>query len=273
MHSFQMLILTGAPALSDFRINKLLAAVRSRHPAVQSLTARFVHFAQVRRALRDEERKVLDALLTYGPRVASRGSSVESGTSRPRIVVIPRPGTISPWSSKATDIAHVCGLESVERIERGLFYELRSVEPLGRSELSAIAPVLYDRMTESAVFDFADAAQLFAHEPPRPLAAIALRERGRAALVEANAVMGLALSEDEIDYLAASFQRLGRDPTDVELMMFAQANSEHCRHKIFNAEWIIDGERQDNSLFAMIRNTHARNPHGVLSAYRDNAAV
>ena len=128
-------------------------------------------------------------------------------------------------------------------------------------------------MTESAVFSFDDAAQLFAHDAPRRLSTIALRARGRDALVEANATLGLALSEDEIDYLAASFQRLGRDPTDVELMMFAQANSEHCRHKIFNAEWVIDGERQPKSLFAMIKNTYARNSRGVLSAYRDNAAV
>ena len=142
-----------------------------------------------------------------------------------------------------------------------------------QQQLRAIAPALYDRMTEAAIFSLDEAAQLFVHEQPRPLNTVALRARGRAALVEANRTLGLALSDDEIDYLAASFTRLERDPTDVELMMFAQANSEHCRHKIFNAQWVIDGERQPKSLFAMIKNTYARNSRGVLSAYRDNAAV
>jgi phosphoribosylformylglycinamidine synthase len=268
-----MLTLPGAPALSDFRINKLLAAVRLRHPAVESLTARFVHFVQTHRALSADERRVLEALLTYGPRLSGEPRASSAQQPANVVIVIPRPGTISPWSSKATDIARVCGLEGIERVERGVAYELRAPASLTRETLGAVAPALYDRMTESAVFSFDDAAQLFAHDAPRRLSTIALRVRGRDALVEANATLGLALSEDEIDYLAASFQRLGRDPTDVELMMFAQANSEHCRHKIFNAEWVIDGERQPKSLFAMIKNTYARNSRGVLSAYRDNAAV
>jgi phosphoribosylformylglycinamidine synthase len=265
-----MLILLGAPALSDFRTTRLLAAVTARGHALESLTARFVHFVQARRDLSADEQRILAALLTYGPRDPQGGAPALP--QRP-IVVIPRPGTISPWSSKATDIAHVCGLDAIERIERGIAYELRAGRELGQEQLSAIAPALYDRMIEAAIFSLDDAAQLFSHEAPRPLQTVPLRARGRAALVEANESLGLALSDDEIDYLAANFTRLERDPNDIELMMFAQANSEHCRHKIFNADWVIDGERQPKSLFAMIKNTYARNSRGVLSAYRDNAAV
>ncbi len=269
-----MLILPGAPALSDFRTTRLLAAVTARGHAVEHLSARFVHFVQARRDLTAEERRILAALLTYGPRSPDAPAALPSQRpSQGLVVVIPRPGTISPWSSKATDIAHVCGLDAIERIERGIAYELREAGGPTDEQLRAIAPALYDRMTEAAIFSLDDAAQLFVHEPPRPLRSVPLRTRGRAALVEANENLGLALSDDEIDYLAANFTRLERDPNDVELMMFAQANTEHCRHKIFNADWIVDGARQPKSLFAMIKNTHARNPHGVLSAYRDNAAV
>src|SRR5678816_817330 len=263
-----MLILPGAPAHSDFRTTRLLAAVTARGHAVEHLNARFVHFVQVRRPLDSDERRILTALLTYGPRTLD-GETAAALPERP-IVVTPRPGTLSPWSSKATDIAHVCGLDAIERIERGIAYELRAAGRLTQEQLGAIAPALYDRMTEAAIFSLDDAAQLFVHEQPRPLRTIA---RDRSALAAANQSLGLALSEDEIEYLAANFARLERDPTDVELMMFAQANSEHCRHKIFNADWVIDGERQPKSLFAMIKNTYARNSRGVLSAYRDNAAV
>src|SRR4029079_4976371 len=188
------------------------------------------------------------------------------------IVIVPRFGTISPWSSKATDIAHVCGLDAVRRIERGIVWTLCAATPLTRAELEILAAPLFDRMTETALFARADAARLFAHEQTRPLRTVSLAT-GRAALVKANTELGLALSDDEIDYLVKNFAALKRDPTDVELMMFAQANSEHCRHKIFNDDWIIDGQKQPKSLFAMIRNTHAKNPRGVLSAYRDNASV
>jgi phosphoribosylformylglycinamidine synthase len=266
-----MLILPGAPALSDFRTTRLLAAVTARGHAVETLSARFVHFVQSRRDLSANEQRILAALLTYGPRTPD-GVAAAALPRRP-IVVVPRPGTISPWSSKATDIAHVCGLDAIERIERGIAYELRAARELPTEQLQAIAPALYDRMTEAAMLSLDDATQLFAHEAARPLRTVPLRARGRAALVEANESLGLALSDDEIDYLTANFTRLERDPNDVELMMFAQANSEHCRHKIFNADWIIDGERQPKSLFAMIKNTYARNSRGVLSAYRDNAAV
>ena len=266
-----MLTLPGAPALSDFRTARLLASIRTRQAGVQTLRSQFIHFVQTRRELTADERRVLDALLTYGPKLSER--AVDPASKSSRIVIVPRPGTISPWSSKATDIAHVCGLAAIERIERGIAYELHAVSELTQAALREIAPVLYDRMTESALFAIEDAARLFAHDPPRRLRTVPLLARGRAALEEANETLGLALSPDEIDYLVASFQRLERDPTDVELMMFAQANSEHCRHKIFNADWIIDGEPQEKSLFAMIKNTHAKSPSGVLSAYRDNAAV
>ncbi len=187
-------------------------------------------------------------------------------------MVVPRFGTISPWSSKATDIAQVCGLDAVRRIERGIVWRLDSAKKLSREDAPRLAAPLFDRMTETALLERGEAARLFVREKTRPLRTVSLAS-GRDALVAANSELGLALSDDEIDYLVKNFAALGRDPTDVELMMFAQANSEHCRHKIFNADWIIDGERQPKSLFAMIRNTHEKNPRGVLSAYRDNAAV
>ena len=194
------------------------------------------------------------------------------GAATIEITVVPRFGTISPWSSKATDIARVCGLAAVRRIERGIVWGIDTTRELPRDEAARLAAPLFDRMTETALLDRSDAARLFVKEQTRPLRIVSLAS-GRDALVAANTELGLALSDDEIDYLVENFAALGRDPTDVELMMFAQANSEHCRHKIFNADWIIDGERQPKSLFAMIRNTHAKNPQGVLSAYRDNAAV
>ncbi|MGH8299777.1 MAG: phosphoribosylformylglycinamidine synthase, partial [Steroidobacteraceae bacterium] len=264
----RLVILPGAPALSGFRIEKLLARIAAVEPAVTGLAARFMHFAALERPLTDDEQRILQQLLTYGPRTAAASPAGEGE----RLLVVPRQGTISPWSSKATDIAHVCGLAAVERIERGMEYRIAARRPLGPERLAQIAPALLDRMTETALLDAAEASRLFGHSAPRPATRVALAG-GCPALEEANRAMGLALSADEIDYLLASFRQLGRDPTDAELMMFAQANSEHCRHKIFNAHWIIDGREREESLFAMIRYTHARNPQGVLSAYRDNAAV
>jgi len=263
-----MLEIPGAPALSAFRIAKLLDRLTAIEPAVRGLAARFVHFADLERPLTDSERELLGRLLTYGPTLPVDLSAAAGE----RLLIVPRAGTISPWSSKATDIAHVCGLSSVRRVERGIEYRLSAARVLGGAQLRRLAPALFDRMTEMALLDAGEAARLFEHTEPTPLATVSL-SGGRAALVEANEQLGLALSADEIDYLLASFTQLGRDPTDVELMMFAQANSEHCRHKIFNAAWIIDGEPRGESLFAMIRHTHAVSPRGVLSAYRDNAAV
>jgi len=261
-----MLQLPGAPALSAFRIAKLLERLATLEPAVKNLDARFVHFADCERPLSAQEREILQKLLTYGPHLEPASSELVGD----RLLVVPREGTISAWSSKATDIAQVCGLAAVRRLERGIEYRLLDSRPLGPERLAALAPVLFDRMTEMVLFDPEHAVRLFGHSAPKPLARI---EVGRAALERANDELGLALSADEIDYLLASFRKLGREPTDVELMMFAQANSEHCRHKIFNASWIIDGRQREESLFAMIRHTHAQNPQGVLSAYRDNAAV
>ena len=264
-----MLQIPGAPALSAFRIAKLLARLQGLEPSIASLQSRFVHFVDLNRPLQPAEREVLDRLLTYGPRMDTPAARPGDGAS---LLVVPREGTISPWSSKATDIARVCGLDAVQRIERGVLYTVNSKTPLGRERLAALAPELLDRMTEMALFETAAAERLFGHAKPKPLSRVSLAS-GIEALVAANRELGLALSTDEMEYLLTSFNKLGRMPSDVELMMFAQANSEHCRHKIFNADWIIDGRKRDESLFAMIRHTHACSPRGVLSAYRDNAAV
>jgi len=264
-----MIELAGALAVSDFRIAKLRPALEGIHPGIGAITARFVHFVDLARDLDARELELLERLLTYGPREAG---SVPVDPAAVEIVVVPRFGTISPWSSKATDIARVCGLDAVRRIERGIVWRLHGVRKLSPDEAAKLAAPLFDRMTETALLERHDAARLFVKEKTRPLRTISLA-KGRDALVTANSELGLALSDDEIDYLVKNFAALRRDPTDVELMMFAQANSEHCRHKIFNADWLIDGVRQPKSLFAMIRNTHAKNPQGVLSAYRDNAAV
>ena len=264
-----MIELLGASAVSEFRIAKLRPALEALHPGIGAISARFVHFIDVARDLDARERALLERLLTYGPRETS---SSQQELSALEITVVPRFGTISPWASKATDIAHVCGLDAVQRIERGIVWRIETSVNPSREDASRLATPLFDRMTETALLDRRDAARLFVREKARSLRTVSLA-KGRDALVAANSELGLALSDDEIDYLVKNFAELKRDPTDVELMMFAQANSEHCRHKIFNADWIIDGERQPKSLFAMIRNTHAKNPAGVLSAYRDNAAV
>jgi len=266
-----ILSLRGRSALSAFRVAKLLAGIVAVRPAhhVVGISAARQHFVEVSRTLSASERATLERLLTYGPRDA-RGD--EGGTA---LLVVPRPGTISPWSSKATDIAHNCGLAAVNRIERGMLLRVRTENdaPLVDGDRRALLPLIHDRMVEVVLDDERDAERLFTHLPPRPLATIPLLAQGRAALAAANAELGLALADDEIDYLDASFRALGRDPTDVELMMFAQANSEHCRHKIFNADWLIDGAPQPRSLFRMIRDTHAAHPQGTVVAYSDNAAV
>ena len=264
-----MLELEGRAALSAFRIAKLHARLQQLDPRIQAVDSHYVHFIDTQGPLAATEQALLATLLTYGPTApphAPPSGSVQS------LLVVPRAGTISPWSSKATDIAQVCGLQAVRRIERGIRYRLQVAQPLEAPALGAVAALLFDRMTEMVLSSSAQAEQLFADHAPRPVRRIALAS-GRPALEAANAELALALAADEISYLLEAFARLGRDPTDVELMMFAQANSEHCRHKIFNAQWTIDGQRQPKSLFAMIRNTHERAPQGISSAYRDNAAV
>ncbi|MDE2905090.1 MAG: phosphoribosylformylglycinamidine synthase, partial [Acidobacteriota bacterium] len=235
-------------------------------PGVDGVFAEFVHFRLLAAPLDKPARGVVDALLAYGPR---RGLARRVG--EPFCTVIPRPGTISPWSSKATDIFARCGLKAVVRVERGVRWYLAGACP--STLRTSVAAELHDRMTEAVLFD-EDFGVLAAETTPRPLRSIGLGDDPPAALAEANLRLGLALSEDEIDYLGLAYRDLGRDPTDVELMMFAQANSEHCRHKIFNADWTIGTEAQSKSLFGMIRNTYQRtNGEGILSAYADNAAV
>ncbi|MFJ1337299.1 phosphoribosylformylglycinamidine synthase [Pseudomonas caricapapayae] len=260
-----MLILRGAPALSAFRHGKLLEQLSQKVPAVSGLYAEFAHFAEVDGDLTADQQHVLARLLKYGPSVP-----VQEPTGR-LFLVMPRFGTISPWSSKASDIAHNCGLENVQRLERGIAFYVSG--ELSEADAANVADVLHDRMTQVVLNKLEEAGGLFSHAQPKPLTAVDILGGGRAALEKANVELGLALAEDEIDYLVTSFQGLKRNPHDIELMMFAQANSEHCRHKIFNASWDIDGESQEKSLFGMIKNTYQMHNEGVLSAYKDNASV
>src|SRR3984885_12128931 len=268
-----MFSLFGAPALSQFRLDHLLRVLRAQDPRVTALHSRWLHFVDDSRPLADSELELLGKLLTYGPRAELPAHAGQ------RVLVTPRVGTESPWSSKATDIARVCGLDAVKRLERGTGFFIDSAEALGLAEVRQLGAHLHDRMPESIWIEPINASGpiepegLFHGAAARPLRIVSFGEDGHAALGKVNRDWGLALSSEEIDYLVAAFGKLGRDPTDVELMMFAQANSEHCRHKIFNAEFIVDGETLPLSLFAMIRATHERNSAGVLSAYRDNAAV
>jgi len=264
-----MLKLRGGNALSSFRLEKLVQALSSAAPAISHIHAEYRHFTATRRALEAPELAVLEKILTYGP-----ASSVEDPQGE-LFLVVPRLGTISPWSSKATDIASHCGLEAIERIERGVaFYvQKRDGSAVTGQERQALLPLIHDRMTETVLADFDAAEKLFRHFEPTPFKSVDILGQGKGALEQANREMGLALSPDEIDYLVENFTRIGRNPTDVELMMFAQANSEHCRHKIFNADWVIDGEKQEKSLFAMIRNTHEKSPRGTVVAYSDNSSI
>jgi phosphoribosylformylglycinamidine synthase len=259
----------GPAALSDFRREKYLQALRVQVPRLRQVYAEYRHFIASTRPLDDAESSVLDRLLRYGPRTAPQGPQGEP------LLVVPRLGTISPWASKATDIAHSCGLTSVSRLERGTvwYFKGEDASPLTTQERTRLLPLLYDRMTQSVLSDAERVDELFATALPVPLAVIDVLSGGAEALVAADRALGLALSEDEIAYLTESFTHVGRNPTDVELMMFAQANSEHCRHKIFNADWVINRRAQPTSLFDMIRETHKRSPRGTLVAYRDNAAV
>lgn len=260
-----MLTLRGAPALSEFRLQKLSTRLHEALGLAVEVYAEFVHFADVAGELDASTHAVLQRLLRYGPALTEHEPR---GTL---LLVVPRPGTISPWSSKASDIAHNCGLGAIRRLERGVAYYLDG--GLDAAAVDAAAALLHDRMTQIVLRDLDAAQQLFQHAAPRPLRTVDVLGGGRAALVAANGELGLALSDDEVDYLVTSFQALGRNPNDIELMMFAQANSEHCRHKIFNADWVVDGTAQKRSLFKMIRNTTECSPAGVLSAYSDNAAV
>lgn len=266
-----MLTLSGNSALSDFRIAKLRHRLVEIHSGITAVSAQYLHFVDSAQPLTETELDVLRRLLEYGPRQAAQPQvNDEEGAL---FLAVPRPGTISPWSSKATDIAGNCQLQGVRRIERGVAYQLSwSDEPDGEVR-EAIKALLYDRMTEVVYEAISQVERLFNTGRPSEIAWVDILEGGRQALASANIELGLALAEDEIDYLVDSFVSLQRNPSDVELMMFAQANSEHCRHKIFNASWTIDGEEQERSLFKMIKNTYELGGDNVLSAYSDNAAV
>ncbi|HRG06089.1 MAG TPA: phosphoribosylformylglycinamidine synthase, partial [Acidovorax defluvii] len=274
--TLHMTTLAGGNALSTFRAQQLQPALEAIHPRISGIAARFVHLVATDAAPTPPELERLAALLTYGDPYAGPGD----GTV---LIVTPRLGTLSPWASKATDIARNCGL-AIRRVERTTEYRislksglLGKAPELTAEQLGQIAALLHDRMTESVVADRSAAAALFTELQPAPMEHVDVLtggpEQGRKALEAANTRFGLALAEDEIDYLVAAFTGLARNPTDVELMMFAQANSEHCRHKIFNAQFTIDGVAQDKSLFGMIRNTHQLAPQHTVVAYSDNASV
>ena len=251
----------GGKALTDHSRHRLNVRLQA-HGRGQVSNARFLHFVDCERALDPAEEEILAELLDYAP-------TADEPAPGPSVLVVPRLGTISPWSSKATEIVRNCGLTAVLRIERGIEYHLQGTETVTPQQVT----LLHDRMTESILSDVGQCDELFAHPEPAPLEAISLASSPAQALHEANQAYGLALSETDIEYLIQAYHGLKRDPTDAELMMFAQVNSEHCRHKIFNARWTIDGKPMPKSLFEMIRHTHAVSPDGTLSAYRDNAAV
>ena len=270
-----ILQIPGSSVLSSFRQERLLSKLRALGLPIATVSARYEHFVWCDEAPDALTQTRLGQLLDYGvPHLdlAEQGSSMV-------LRVIPRLGTISSWASKATDIAHNCGFSAVRRIERGIEYTLTPERSWLKSKnldadmLALAASCLHDRMTETVVDVNFDPQVLFRSLPGKPMRTVAVTAQGKSALLEANVKLGLALSEDEIDYLTHSFTELGRDPTDVELMMFAQANSEHCRHKIFNAQWVIDGQAESKTLFGMIRETHAAQPLGTVVAYSDNAAI
>ena len=262
---------TAPNALSEFRVRQLLPQLQAIHEKITGIAGRFVHLVASETAPDAATQQRLAALLTYG-------DPYQGPLDGEVIVVTPRLGTVSPWASKATDIAHNCGL-ALRRVERFVEYRitlksgLLSKPSLDEAQRQRIAALLHDRMTESVLFDPAQASRLFTELQAQPMAFVDVLGGGRAALTAANTQWGLALAEDEIDYLVNAFTTLQRNPTDVELMMFAQANSEHCRHKIFNAQFTIDGVAQDKSLFGMIRNTHQLAPQHTVVAYSDNASI
>lgn len=267
--ALEVLHLRGSAVLSAFRCEKLLRQLSDLVPSLERVYAEYWHFVASTGALNTDETTILNRLLSYGP------SRPEQPATGELVLVVPRLGTISPWASKATDIVQSCGLDRVKRVERGVAWYLTKTHAAGLTpgERERLAPWIHDRMTQSVLPSFDRIGELFREAEPALLMTIDVLSSGRAALESANTDLGLALSGGEIDYLLENFLRLQRNPTDVELVMFAQANSEHCRHKIFNADWVIDGKVQPGSLFEMIRVSHKQNPKGTIVAYADNAAV
>ncbi|MGE8558952.1 MAG: phosphoribosylformylglycinamidine synthase [Acinetobacter sp.] len=256
-----MFIVAGAPAHSSFKKTQLLNRLASMS-SVQSIESQWIYLFD--QALNEQQHQSALQLLNDGASFEVR----QAASDEIQILVTPRLGTISPWSSKATDIFANCNTP-IHRLERGVLFTLKGISEVSNE----VKQVLHDRMTESVFNHIDDAAALFVETAPKPLNSIDILGQGKAALVKANSEFGFALSDEEIDYLTAAFNKLGRNPHDIELMMFAQANSEHCRHKIFGSEWTIDGEKQPLSLFQMIKNTYKESPTDVLSAYKDNASV
>lgn len=298
-----MLVLPGTSALSTFKSSSVLKAIQKTVPLAVSVSAIHVHFVQARTGQQESldenlaSGQLLRQLLHYGynpidveeiEAIVSFLTTNHQDSAATIALVVPRAGTISPWSSKATNIAHLCNLyDRVERIERGLAYRIVKSDGshLTAEELNSISDIIHDRMTQTVSTSIPAPESVFHHGAPAPLTVVDLLTQGdgvdaREKLTVANKELGLALANDEIDYLIDAFvggkdgqEGLQRNPTDVELFMFAQVNSEHCRHKIFGADWTIDGELKPHSLFGMIRNTHKLNPDATLSAYSDNAAV
>ncbi len=265
-----MFALEASSALSGFRSERLLAALRAADSRVSAVSGRYVHFVHSSRPLSEKELSKLRQLLSYG----FEAPDVRADAT---FLVIPRLGTISPWASKATDIIHNCGISEVLRVERGVRYSVSfaDVAPKDEETLRLVSSKLHDRMTESVVPADFPIERIFTDLPGKPMTVVqgSTPEETHKALERANSEMGLALSEGEMDYLEKAFEAEGRGPTDTELMMFAQANSEHCRHKIFNCSWVIDGKPMDQTLFGYIRATHKAHPEGTITAYSDNAAI
>lgn len=264
-----MLVIEGGSALSAANQNKLIKKCALQEIPVEYVRAHYVHYIEITEEPTEAQRQLIHRLLDYGVKENEQSINVEQPSDD--FYIIPRIGTISPWSSKATDIAKNCGLDKVvNRIERGVKYQFNQLDT---ASLKKLKSMLSDRMTQTVVDELSQAEQLFQHGEPRPMLVVDILQFGKQALIDSNQSLGLALNAQEIDYLFDNFSKLERNPTDVELMMFAQANSEHCRHKIFNADWIIDQQEQSLSLFKMIKNTYKHSSEGILSAYSDNSSV
>jgi len=261
-----MIVKEGPASHSPFKLESLLRRLQSIDQNIDDLGARFIHLIDSKNDPDEEQDRILDSILEYGP-------DWPFGTDEGyKVFTLPRFGTTSPWSSKATDIAKVCGLTSIEKIERGVVFTL-ALKDKDSAPSKEVIEMLYDRMTEVVITDLKQAKEIFSSLEPQPFSDVDILSDGKKALETANIELGLALNNDEIDYLLEQFTKLNRNPTDAELMMFAQANSEHCRHKVFNADWVIDGVDKERSLFQMIKNTYEASSRNVLSAYKDNAAV
>ena len=269
MQSQEIIHIAGGPAYSKFRKEKLLEKLQTVNPQIKDIHSEYLHIVWCEKKIAASEKDTLEKILHYGPKAQVLDFKDNS------IITIPRPGTISPWASRATDIANHCGLYDIKRIERAVavYIELKNGALLSEDQKKVLALYLHDRMTEVSIFNLDDAKALFSHLAPKSIQYAEMLEHGKKVLNDFNKNLGLALSEDEIDYLFNYFTSIKRNPTDVELMMFAQANSEHCRHKIFNADWIVDGEKQSKSLFGMIKNTHQLHPGNTVVAYSDNSSI